>query len=371
MYFVPIVLFLIVWMWPRIWTRVTYGNVEATLSVNKSEIHIGERLTIEVELRNKSWLPCPQVEIKLQLPAGYSANANDFVSDVSYVTYLNLRQKLTIQFECFAYARGNWSFSTVELQLNEGFGLHTYGQSLSVHAQSVVLPKLLELDTMRPEFRQLLGRIELLRWLHPDEALLRGIRPYQAGDSFRHISFSATAKTGSWMTKQFLSSTETTVHLILNGQFTEPFWSGTLNEEFDSLCSLLATYAFLLERRGLRLEFSSNAWIGQGRGIRYVFGEQSAQGIYSFLGRATSFPNASFDVLLNHEHMSSSKSPLIIFTSFLTPSQTQGIRRLSQTGREVYLVLGPNANPTLRSIPGVKTLSHGSLPGKGAAVSYG
>jgi hypothetical protein len=143
------------------------------------------------------------------------------------------------------------------------------------------------------------------------------------------------------MTKEFSSSSETTVRLVLNAQLFDPHWMGTTAEEFDALCELVSTWAYGLQAFGTRLEFISNCTISRDP-RRQVHGEQRAEGIRSLLGRAHPYANGPFDhvlQLLIKERRTS--SPIILFASFMTPAQVRQIAYLARNGCDITLVCGP------------------------------
>lgn len=339
------------WLWPNIWYRVVRQRISVHLTLSHRNVAADTAVYLECEVLNRSPLPCPAVEVVIELPEGLSAQPDSDEPRLRLRTYLLPRQSVRLRTQFYARSRGFKAFrKPVLLYLNEGFGLTTFFQSHDVQAEIVVLPGFAKDPLQTPAVKSLTGNLEVFRWLYPDESRFRGVRSYQYGDSPKHIAWRASAATGQWMVKQYSSSTEPTVHLLLNAQFYEPYWNGTHSQEFEALCSLAAAYAAELESRGFRISFISNALIPKDP-LRQFHGRQSAMGIRLLLGRAEAYANADFGELWRRfQGIADRNSPVLVFASHLTSQQTAMLSNQA-SGLEVSLVPGPN--PDLPTYPAI------------------
>ncbi|OFW80226.1 MAG: hypothetical protein A2201_02670 [Alicyclobacillus sp. RIFOXYA1_FULL_53_8] len=331
------------WLWPRLWYRFVNQRVTVHLTLSHRYAELGTAVTLECEVKNQAWLPCPSVEVVIDLPDGLSAHPGKRTGSLRFRTYLLPRQSVRLRTKCYAQARGLQQFRLpAMLSLNEGFGLRTFFHSQDVVAEIVVLPAYVDDHAASPAAKALNGSLELFRWLHPDESLFRGVRPYQYGDPIKHMAWRASATTGQWMVKQYSSSTETTVYLVLNAQLFDIHWYGTRKDEFDALASLAATYARWFESRGFRLQFVANALIPRDP-LRQFHGPQSAMGIRLLLGRAEAYANSDFSDLWRRLRATANPhSHVVVFASHFTPAQLAMIRQ-PRMGLDVTVVPGPTA----------------------------
>lgn len=331
------------WLWPGLWYKFVHNRVTVHLTLSHRYAALGTAVTIECEVENHAWLPCPSVEIVIDLPDGLSAHPEKRVGSLRFRTYLLPRQSVRLRTKCYAHARGFQQFRLPALlSLNEGFGLRTFFHSQDVAAEIVVLPAYVDGDAAPPAAKALNGSLELFRWLHPDESLFRGVRPYQYGDAIKYMAWRASAATGQWMVKQYSSSTESTVYLVLNAQLFDTHWYGTRKDEFEALASLVATYAKWFESRGFRLHFVANALIPRDP-LRQFHGPQSAMGVRLLLGRAEPYANSDFsDLWRRLQTMANPRSQAVVFSSHFTPTHLAMIAQ-PRMGLEVAVVPGPTA----------------------------
>jgi uncharacterized protein (DUF58 family) len=330
----------LVWAWPHIWFRLVQQKIDVDVAVDKSQLEHGQELSLRVTLSNRSWLPCPYIEISLELPPGLSVRADKAERMLRWKTYAFMRQELTATFRCFAVRRGLYQLGErdVVVRMNEGFGLRDLFLSRPIHQEIVVLPKMRTRLEVKPEMEALLGNMEVQRWLHPDEAMLRGIRPWQPGDSHRHIAWFASARSGEWMIKEFSTTTDIQACLLLNAQFYDIPWFGTDVELFDELCSVTHAVACSLGHRNVPIVFASNATSPRQPQRRW-YGEQSAAGIQVLLGRFHPLPNGDFShVLTSIPAKVGSRTPLIVVAHYVTAQQLQLLRQHVRRGRAVYVV---------------------------------
>ena len=352
MLYFPLILALVVWFWPAIWFRVVHSRIEVDVTLAKNALEIGEPVLIQVRVLNRSWLPCPNVSLSLELPVGLSAEANRKVYGITRSTFLLMRQEVTFDVHCYGWSRGlqDLHHREVVLRLNEGFGLKELFVRREIHGAVIVFPERLSASQSTEAMRDLNGEIERVRWLLPDEVLLRGIRSYAPGDAFKHIAWQASARSGSWMTKQFSSSTDISVGIILDGQFISPHWLGTKTELFDELCAVLRVFTEENERDRVPMYFASNA-IHPGSSKKQWYGRQQAGAIKYITGAMLPYTNGDFEGMFKQclAHMPKD-APLVIFTAFLTEAQGSLLARVAKE-RHLYVVAPANA--TLPALGGV------------------
>lgn len=353
MLYVPVILALVVWLWPRIWFRVVANKIGVGVGISDRTVEIGESIVISVTVHNRSWLPCPSVSLSLELPPGLSSVEGTKSYSVTHSTFLLMHQSITFDVQCYGWQRGLQELRNrdVILRMNEGFGLRELFIRREVSGSIVVLPRRVRAADDLRAMRELNGDLERVRWLLPDEALLRGIRNYGADDAFKHIAWQATARTGALMVKQFSSSSDVSAGIVLSAQFVDPHWFGTKVHVFDELCAFVAAFAREAEKTRIPMFFASNA-IYPGESRRQWHGRLASSAIKHRVGAMLPYTNGDLADLVKHTvHNLPQDAPIVLFTAFLTNEHAQVLTRVAQQ-RYVYVVA-----PDSSTLPEVKGAS--------------
>ncbi|QSO53217.1 DUF58 domain-containing protein [Alicyclobacillus curvatus] len=352
MFYIPLVLALVVWMWPRIWFRVVADKIDVSVDISQPIVEIGDFIIIRITVHNSSWLPCPSLNLSLELPPGLSSTPGTKSSSITQSTFLLMHQTVTFDARCYGWQRGLQDLQNRDaiLRMNEGFGLKELFVRKKASGSVVVFPRRVgSVESLRA-MRDLNGEIERIRWLLPDEALLRGIRDYEAGDAFKHIAWQATARTGKLMAKQFSSSSDVSIGIVLSAQFVDPHWFGTKIHAFDELCAIVAAFARETQKSSIPLFFSSNA-VYPGYSRRQWHGRLGSSAIKHRVGAMLPYTNGDLaDLLKNTVYNLPQDAPLVLFSGFLT---SEHVRLLTHIARERYVyVVAPDsiALPTMKGV---------------------
>ncbi len=322
---------------PNIWRRVVDGNVHISIQFHLESANIGEAVPVDITIVNNSWLPCPMVHGILKLSKGLSTGQSRG-KYLAFTVFLWMKQQVTMTRIVYGLRRGPQQIVSVSVEMNEGLGIQPFFFTESLNVPLFILPNLIKSNDIRNATKEITGNIEIERWLYPDESLFKGVRPYQNRDPLKHIDWKATAKVGNLMTKQFNGATEGRIVLVLNAQFTEPFWAGTSFDKFDDLCSVVATYAFFAERNRIQLSLFANSTFPM-HPKKQWYGIQSAAGMRRTLSRMLPYANSPFERLLETVQRATKPSDkIIVVTDFLTSKQKQALLRLQSDGRCLLLV---------------------------------
>jgi uncharacterized protein (DUF58 family) len=322
---------------PAFWRRCVDGRVHVSAEFTSDTVNIGTAVPVRITIANESWLPCPMIHGVLQLSKGLSSRQGNG-EYLAFTLFLWMKQKIEMKQVVYGETRGPKQIVSVSLEMNEGLGLQNLTITESVNAPLFILPELLDMHDAGIVLKEINGSRDVFRWLFPDETRFKGIRPYQNRDPMKYIHWRATAKSGSLMSKQFIASIEGKTVFVLDAQFVEPFWAGASFEAFDELCSVVATWAYVLEKKGLRLSLITNGTLVRKPGKQW-YGMQSAAGIHRILSRLLPYVNSPFDRLLETVRREThANDVLIVVTRFLTARQKWLLRRLQADGRDVVLV---------------------------------
>jgi|GEM_PF-1918239 len=313
------------WGWPSIWAYSVKHQVELTIKFNRSLVAIGDEIEVSCQVVNQSFLPLPRLRLVIPLPQGLLAETEK--PFLILETSVGGRESITAIGQIRATRRGPKVFDNpVELVVYDWLGLRDMKVQQDIHHQLAVMPDIQPQAMSSLPLKSLIGSFEVRRWLHVDESLYRGARPYHPGDPFKHIDWLASATSGNWLVKEFSTSSESTLHLMMNAQSQQDYWTGLDEDLFDEICSKVASVAQLLEKRRFVLHFWTNAVWTRSVGKLY-FGRQSATGIRTLLAEAKPLVSVSQSDLLEMFLKSRHREDAILFTSYLSGEDAQTLEK--------------------------------------------
>ncbi|WP_067619700.1 DUF58 domain-containing protein [Alicyclobacillus acidiphilus] len=334
----------VLWIWPTAWKSGVDGKVDCVIEFPRHECDIGEGVPFTVTLINRSHFPIPFAEIEIDLPKELSFHPQEERSRRAFATYVLMRRRVRVEFTLYGFRRGPTAVRDVSIRLHEGFGINRLYLSGQASSTVAVRPRPAQFTRYRlPVSMQ--GDMPMEHVVFPDETLLKGVRPYQFGDPARHIHWRASARLGQIVSKQFFSSTEPRALLILNAQFTDPYWMKTGSPAFDGLCEKVLGAAIELEKRGTQVWFATNAACGGKQ--RIVFSQLTASRIASLLGHAHAIATSPLDSVLDALlHPAKARMPLVfLFSQYETEEQSGRLQMLRKRGTSVEAIrVGGAAN---------------------------
>lgn len=253
-----------VWVYAQVWDRGTQKALTLRLVVPSHRVVEGDRTAIRIILENRSWLPLPWIGLHQPLPQGveWVVDGKEY-REIRFATYLMPRQRLEREYDLLCKQRGYHLLERAEVEISDGIGLNEQVERLSGGGRLLVRPRMVEDKELPIQYREMMGEIAVKRWYQGDPSRLSGIRPYQEGDPFKSIHWAASARTGEWMTKQFESTSQTHLYVLLNHQFFKMHRIGTISRQVDHQCRLAITLFCQAEEMGLDCGLISNAaWQG-------------------------------------------------------------------------------------------------------------
>lgn len=334
----PFALVVVIWCWPLVWSYFVRDKIHLDMSVFQRYGEIGQPIPVQIAISNRAWLPCPMVEVIIRLPNGLSAHPDEFCAEIRRHTHLWMRQRVTLETHLYGVARGVQQIREASIHIHEGFGMREEYVVRPLDTFVSIYPKRLPSTPPSLINREWLGHLEVIRWLHPDETVLRGMRAYRPGDSTKHIAWRTSARTGALTVKQFASTTESSVVLLLNAQLFEPYWSGTIVETFDQLCSVAYDICTSLTKQGVPTFFGTNSIISRDP-KRQWHGLQSPESVRTLCARAQPYANSPLNHLLDVVQQETPATvPMVIVTAFLTRKEVAYLAHMVKMNRTVQLV---------------------------------
>ncbi|KRW92808.1 hypothetical protein SD51_00445 [Alicyclobacillus tengchongensis] len=334
---IPILLILAVWAWPRAFTAGVEGKVTTALACDRHECDIGEPVRLQITLVNRSFLPIPFAEIRITLPPQLSFDDTGERSRMTFGTYILSRSRVDMTITVYGLRRGPATVADVAVHMHEGFGISKVYINMPEPVRIAVRPNPLPMPGLRPPIA-IHGRHPLERPLFPDETLIKGVRPYEYRDPAHAIHWRASARLGQLVAKQYFSSTEPSIAILLNAQTGDPFWISADSDAFEPLCGYALHAARETDRAGGRILFATNAACGAR--TRLVIDTMPTVRIASLLAHAQPLAAADFGELLRALASRRADLPdhILVLSAYESPVHGHLLELLRRQGKRIEIV---------------------------------
>ncbi|MCX2726191.1 DUF58 domain-containing protein [Thermomicrobium sp. 4228-Ro] len=192
-----------------VWSRLALSGLAVRRRTVTDRAHVGDQLVEYVELENRSRLGKLWVEVidQSDLPG----------HRLSRVVTLGGHAKVSWRAKTWCTRRGRFRLGPMVLRSGDPFGLFECRVLIPATHQLVVYPAVVDLSTVRLPAGELPGGSQLQKrtpYVTPNVA---SIRQYQPGDSFNRIAWSASARAGQLMVKEFELDPSTDLWLVVDG----------------------------------------------------------------------------------------------------------------------------------------------------------
>ncbi len=207
--------------------RFGFTNLTYSLAFDADEVTEGETVTLTETICSSKLLPLPWVKAELtthsalELAADQSAVSGEtrFVS--SYFCLFPYR-RIARKWQVRCTKRGIFTVSHAVIVLNDLFASAEQSRAYpEAFAQITVLPATVDTPQIREFPDQLTGDVLRRRTLIPDRFAFCGIRQYADGDPVRDICWSASARAGEPMVRQFQETSTPSLTVLLRMETRE------------------------------------------------------------------------------------------------------------------------------------------------------
>jgi len=336
------------------WSRRALAQVEAK---RRFPMHafLGEQVKIDLQIKNKGWLPIPWLELREALPVA-------LVGPHSFQTITNLGPRADAHFEYFVQARKRGYYPIGPLSISTGDIL---GLSDSLRAQSppealVVYPRIISLPSLKISSRSPQGTLRHSLPLFEDPTRVFGKRSYTSGDSLRRIDWKSSAATGRLQVKLFEPSIalETCVILNLNGE--DYYYRSRIDSTELAIVIAASISNWIVEKRqmvGLLVNGRDPLTAdGKPQAIPPRKGKRHLMRLLETLARAEITDNSSLRSLIQGQRYQLAwGTTLIVITGTATDEVLDELYQARRAGQSAILILAgrDSADETLRPRAGI------------------
>jgi uncharacterized protein (DUF58 family) len=199
-----LVILLVCW----IWSRFSLGGITVARRLGADRAQVGQTLNETLAVRNASRMGKYWVEVKdhSSLPG----------HDPGRVVRVPGRSAVEWDTRTICARRGRYHLGPVSLRSGDPLGVFTSGAEFSESSEVIVYPAVVELHEAGIPEGALSGGTALERRTPHVTSNVAGVRDYFAGDAFNRISWSATARLGRLMVKEFDLDPTADVWIVLD-----------------------------------------------------------------------------------------------------------------------------------------------------------
>ena len=208
-------------------------------------------------------IPWLRVESGVSPHIRFGRQENLHISDTSHtcslftlMPYQQIRRRHRVSF----LRRGAYNLGSASLTVGDLLGLCEMHREQAMDVPVLVYPRLLDEHAMPQPLTRLMSEAVARRQLLTDPFLLRGIRPYQAGDPVRDIHWNATARTGETQLRLHDPSAKSRLLVVLNMERTSAQWGERLmdyeQEEIEHEISIAATLCMMALDQGILCQYA-------------------------------------------------------------------------------------------------------------------
>lgn len=329
--------------------RHALDGVKYELKISKNLVEIDEEFQLITTLRNASRRFIPFIRISEYVPRDITMDAkrctmgfDENRAKVNSTVYMMPRQKMVRRLRASLGRRGRYVFNGAILYGGDFLGLSEKAKYFDRLREAVVLPKRLDSVEFDRTLGGFLGDVSVNRFILEDPVLTLGFRDYTGREPMKQISFTATARTGRMMVKQFDHTLDVTVSVVLNLDARLP--SGMARPLMETCFSMTRGVCEMLEEKRIQYAFCTNARAaGQTGPWEFVsdgLGGAHLSTILEGLGRAACQATRSRDTLLDDvRRRAESGRAHIILTPGREDISPAQVRALSNyTGAKVLVV---------------------------------
>ncbi|HEX2194924.1 MAG TPA: DUF58 domain-containing protein [Candidatus Limnocylindria bacterium] len=256
----------------RLWSRYGARRVEYCRRLGAGRAVAGDSMPLDVTIWNRKPLPLPWVAAEDLMSDGLTVRERPSLDRDNEVIgrrilhnawSLAWYERVVRHFHLDDLRRGVYEFGPVRIRVRDILGRDAVDGRLELPATLVVSPRTLPVRRSGLELSPI-GERRARTSLFTDPALYGGVRPFQPGDTLRHVHWRATARLGTPVIRRHEPARGRQVVLAIDVQ-TLPgaHWQMTWDESaFEAVCVTAASLARQLLDGGASVGVAAASFTG-------------------------------------------------------------------------------------------------------------
>jgi uncharacterized repeat protein (TIGR01451 family) len=209
----------------RLMVRSWNEGLSATRVCNRNTAEIGDKVAVEVTVRNAGKLPVPWVLLEDLLP-GNALNQRAPRLKIKgkrlQLSMIGGSGEVAVRYQITCRMRGYYQLGPLVMESGDLFGLHRRYRVDAAPTYLLVYPRIVPLLGYELASRRPIGDIRMTHRLYEDPTRIAGIRAYEAGDPLNRVHWRATARAGTLQSKLYEPSSLSGATILLD--FHEAAW---------------------------------------------------------------------------------------------------------------------------------------------------
>jgi uncharacterized protein (DUF58 family) len=336
----------------RLWTRFGIQRIEYERRLSTGRAVAGDDVALDVTIWNRKPLPLPWVAADDLVSEGLSvrerpelerAEERPTLEVLHNAWALTWYERVVRHFHLDAVRRGVYWFGPVHLRVRDILGRDAVNEEQEQPGTLIVGPRTVPIQRGRAETAPI-GDRRARQSLHRDPALYGGVRPFQPGDSRRHVHWRATARLGTTVSRRFEPARGREVVIAIDVQTIEgPDWAMNWDDEaFESMCVVAASLARRLLAGGASVGLAAASFTGSPQRQAWL-APQSAPGqvarVETLLARIGPVTSGPFGALLTWlTHRLAPGTTVVVITARDPRVHLPPLRRMRRSGYSVELI---------------------------------
>jgi len=197
------------------------------------------------------------------------------------------------------------------------------------------------------------------RWIYQDPIFVKGIREYTTRDRMKDIHWNSTLKGGRMMVKDYDYTSDKEAILLINVQYTRPFWNGIKDEAVNESCEIAASLAESFLYQGVAVGVWSNAHMISHNGEfmdKLLPSLNNMDSILEFCGRVDNTPRYDFyDYFKENIKYLNNNVVYVIITAYMPDDLQELLKSCAKRGYLIKLIDISKEN-AIPELPGIEKL---------------
>ena len=260
-----------------VWSRYGLRSLEYERHLSADRVPWGERIDLDLVVRNGKPLPLPWLQIEDTVTHGAEIVGRSLSPstqqgfDVLRQTWsIGWFERVTRRLQIVGTRRGAYRFTSAELRVADLFANTDRREERTLATSYRVVPRIVPVRSGLANSQ--LGTAKATHGLYEDPSLFAGVRPYQAGDPMRRIHWKATARLGVPMSRRYDPAREPDVLIAVDMQ-TRPgdWWLLNWDDDLvEGLCVAALSFARSFIGDGIAVGLAVNAFSDRPQRTVYV-----------------------------------------------------------------------------------------------------
>jgi uncharacterized protein (DUF58 family) len=328
----------------RLWTQRAAQYLQITRAF-VDHAFTGDRVTVTLTVRNAGRLPMPWLQISESVPIELRG-----APIPTQVVSLAGRSEREFRYTLVCRQRGYHQLGPWRAETGDVLGIEERVVIVEEPRRLTVYPRVVALERLGLSTRSALATLHSKSALFEDTSRVMGVRDYQPGDSPRRIHWTATARIGRLVVKQYQPAVdrETLICLDMNPRSYPAQWHLSIEQAIVVAASLAH---HMVMREGLSVGLSTEARDPLVEGQRCItlpprFGRAQLMSILEVLARIQVASTRQFTDLLREESADLAwGSTIVVITGRIDDDLAATALYLKRSGHAVVMILVRQAHP--------------------------